>query len=135
MGRAIRGGLVITLTGDLGSGKTAFVQGLAKGMGVPDELYVTSPTYSIINEYPGRLALYHIDLYRITDAREVEDIGLYDLFQPETVVAIEWPEIIASNLPEDRIVLALNIHDDKTRNISISAYGLQAQTVIRRLDI
>ncbi|MDX9786575.1 MAG: tRNA (adenosine(37)-N6)-threonylcarbamoyltransferase complex ATPase subunit type 1 TsaE [Desulfobacterales bacterium] len=135
IGNAITGGLVIALTGDLGSGKTAFVQGLAKGIGVPDADYVTSPTYSIIHEYSGRLALFHMDLYRINDSSEAEDIGIYDLIQPENLVAIEWPEMIASELPKDHLSLFFEIQSDTTRKISICAYGLQAKSVIRRLDI
>ena len=81
----------IGLVGDLGAGKTCFVQGLARGLGVPDSVRVTSPTFTLINEHRGgRLPLYHVDLYRIDHARELDHIGLGDLFGPPGVVAVEW---------------------------------------------
>jgi tRNA threonylcarbamoyladenosine biosynthesis protein TsaE len=135
IGEALSTGMIITLTGDLGSGKTAFVQGLARGLGVPPDYYVTSPTYTIINEYPGRFPLFHIDLYRLTDARAVADIGFYDVLHPENVIAIEWPQIIASELPSDLIALHFVIRNRTTRKISIRAYGLPGKSVIQRLGI
>lgn len=135
IGKSLTSGMVITLSGDLGSGKTAFVQGLAKGLGVSDAHYVTSPTYAIINEYPGRLALFHVDLYRLEDAGAAADIGISEIFDSNTVVAVEWPEIIAEDLPHNRLALTFTILDDKIRKISICAYGLQAKSVIKRLGI
>jgi tRNA threonylcarbamoyladenosine biosynthesis protein TsaE len=132
IGKALSTGMVITLTGDLGSGKTAFVQGLARGLHVPGDYYVTSPTYTIINEYPGRLPLFHVDLYRIPDAQGVADIGFYDILREENVIAIEWPEIIVSELPRDLIALQFEILNQKTRKISIRAYGLQGKIVIKK---
>lgn len=133
IGEALTTGMVFTLTGDLGSGKTVFVQGLAEGLGVPDDYYVTSPTYTIINEYPGRFPLFHVDLYRLTDAQGVEDIGLYDILRMENVIAIEWPEIIATALPQDFIALKFEIRNHKTRKICICGYGLKGKSVIQRL--
>jgi tRNA threonylcarbamoyladenosine biosynthesis protein TsaE len=75
VGALARPGLVLALYGDLGAGKTVFVQGLARGLGVPEKCPVTSPTFTLINEYPGRLRLFHIDLYRISDLVELDDIG------------------------------------------------------------
>ncbi|MFH0728492.1 MAG: tRNA (adenosine(37)-N6)-threonylcarbamoyltransferase complex ATPase subunit type 1 TsaE [Pseudomonadota bacterium] len=135
IGKALSTGMVITLTGDLGSGKTAFVQGLARGLGVPDDYYITSPTYTIINEYPGRYPLFHLDLYRISDARSVEDIGLLDLLHLENVVAIEWPEIILPELPRDFIALHFEILNRTTRKISIYTYGLNGKSVIQKLGV
>ena len=79
LGRHIIAGTTIALTGDLGSGKTAFVQGIARGLHVPAEYYITSPTFTLINEYPGRLRLHHVDLYRIEDPTEIEEIGLHEI--------------------------------------------------------
>ena len=79
IGRHIDANMVIALFGDLGSGKTAFVQGLARGLDVPDGYYVTSPTYTLINEYPGRHTLYHIDLYRIDSPVDFAEIGIDEI--------------------------------------------------------
>ena len=92
IGRWIEQPLVIALTGDLGSGKTAFVQGLAVGLEVPGQYYITSPTFTLINEYPGRLPLFHIDLYRLDDSSDLQDIGLDELLYDQAVFAIEWAE-------------------------------------------
>jgi tRNA threonylcarbamoyladenosine biosynthesis protein TsaE len=135
IGEALSTGMVITLTGDLGSGKTAFVQGLARGLRVPPDYYITSPTYTIINEYPGRFPLFHIDLYRLTDAQAVADIGCYDMLHPENVIAIEWPEIIASELPRDLIALHFEIRNRNTRKISIRTCGLCGKSVIEKLGV
>lgn len=116
LGSQLNGKTIITLKGDLGSGKTSFVQGLAKGFSVPDDFYVTSPTYNIINEYPGRLTLYHIDLYRISDPDELYDIGFEEIIDDEAVIAIEWPD----RLPEGWIKADININIKITENDSRS---------------
>lgn len=94
LGQCISSPLVVTLTGDLGSGKTVFVQGLARGLDVSREYYVTSPSYTLINEYPGRLPLYHADLYRLAGGADLEDLELLDLINGRGVVAIEWADRI-----------------------------------------
>ena len=101
---------IIGLSGDLGCGKTLFVQGLARGLAVPDQYPVTSPTYTFINEYPGRLYLYHADLYRITSVDELTDIGLEDATAGSGVVVIEW----ADRLPEAFISIDIKIFIDMT---------------------
>jgi tRNA threonylcarbamoyl adenosine modification protein YjeE len=84
-------GLTVALTGDLGSGKTCLVQGLAEGLNVPDHYPVTSPSYTLMNEYPGRLTLYHVDLYRIDDPSDCDDIGLYDILDGDAVSPLSGP--------------------------------------------
>jgi tRNA threonylcarbamoyladenosine biosynthesis protein TsaE len=100
----LRGGEVLALYGDLGAGKTAFVQGLARGLGIRRP--VTSPTFVLIREYKAAvLKLYHIDLYRVSDKREIREIGLEEILKnKKAVVAIEWPEKIKSWLPKDRTI-------------------------------
>ena len=117
IGTTITGGTVLALTGDLGSGKTAFVQGLARGLDVPDNYYITSPSYTLINEYPGRFPLFHVDLYRITDPVDIEDIGLYEILDDKGVVAIEWADRIEKHLPKNCIQVTIEHIDPKTRKI------------------
>jgi len=116
-------GVVLALTGDLGSGKTCFVQGLARGLQVPEQCPITSPTFTLVNEYSGRLPLFHVDLYRIEDVADIEDLGLDDLLDGEGITAIEWAERIRSMLPEDFMEIHFEILDDERRKITISGYG------------
>jgi len=130
MGRFLADGLVIALTGDLGSGKTAFVQGLARGLQVPVEYYITSPTFTLINEYPGRLPLFHVDLYRIDRPEEVESIGLHDIMRGDGVTVIEWADRIQSELPDERLQIHFEMTDEQFRNIIVTATGSVAVSMI-----
>jgi tRNA threonylcarbamoyladenosine biosynthesis protein TsaE len=121
IGTAVTGRKILALTGDLGSGKTSFVQGLARGLEVPDDYYITSPSYTLINEYPGRFPLFHVDLYRITDHVDIEDIGLYEILDDNGVVAIEWADRIGQKLLPDSITIHFEIADSDTRKICIYA--------------
>jgi len=135
IGTCLVSGTLLTLSGDLGSGKTAFVRGLARGLGVPEDCPVTSPTYTLINEYPGRIPLFHSDLYRLEGGADLEDIGLYDIFYGEGVVAIEWPDRLQPDALSDHLAICIEIVDDVSRKIRITPYGLDAEnliTVIRR---
>ena len=110
----LRPGDVIAYTGDLGAGKTAFTRGLARGLGVIDR--VTSPTFTIVNEYEGgRLPLFHFDLYRMDSPEELFDIGWEDYLARGGVCAVEWSENIADALEEDtiRVDIRRGEHDDQ----------------------
>ncbi|HHC25256.1 MAG TPA: tRNA (adenosine(37)-N6)-threonylcarbamoyltransferase complex ATPase subunit type 1 TsaE [Desulfobacterales bacterium] len=122
IGEAIPPGTVIALTGDLGSGKTAFVQGLARGLDVPAGYYITSPTYTLINEYPGRCPLFHIDLYRLEED-DFEEIGLFELLHGEGVTAIEWADRLHKDILAEHIAMDFEILDDESRKICISEHG------------
>jgi len=112
---------VVLLTGDLGAGKTAFVKGLAEGLGV-DPLEVSSPTFTLIQEYRGgRLTLHHIDLYRLTP-REVDDLGLEELVVSGAVVAVEWPDRW-TRLPADAVRVELRTVGENDRAIAIERSG------------
>jgi len=134
IGRLIKQPVIIALVGDLGSGKTAFVQGLAIGLDVPVEYYITSPTFTLINEYPGRLPLFHADLYRLETVRDLEDIGLDELLYDRGVLAVEWADKLADNLSDDYLVLQFEIIDDDCRNINLIAYGHNSLNLIKALD-
>ena len=135
IGKWIEQPLVIGLTGDLGSGKTAFVQGLAEGLEVPDEYYITSPSFTLINEYPGRLSLFHIDLYRLDGISDLEDIGLDELLYDRAVIAIEWAEKMSDDLPAEHLTMTFEITDDDYRRISLIAYGQNLVNLIRALEL
>ncbi len=98
--KTLKGGDVICMRGGLGAGKTAFTQGLARGLNVREP--VTSPTFTIVNEYEGRLMLYHFDVYRISDSDEMYEIGYEEYVYGNGVSVIEWPQRIEDILPEKR---------------------------------
>lgn len=113
-------GMVICLDGELGSGKTVFVKGFAKALGITET--VTSPTFSLVKEYPdGEMPLYHMDVYRLDDAKE--DFGLNDYLNQDAVVIIEWPEMIEDQLPEERLDIRFKVIDENTRVLVFTPYG------------
>jgi len=97
IGESVKGAAIFLLRGDLGAGKTLFAKGVAAGLGI-DPLDVTSPTFTLINVYEGRLPMYHVDLYRL-DTGESYDIGLEEIFEEEAVALIEWAERLGHALP------------------------------------
>jgi len=135
IGKWIEHPLVIGLSGDLGSGKTAFVQGLAEGLEVPNEYYITSPTFTLINQYPGRFPLFHIDLYRLDGISDLEDIGLDELLYDQAVIAIEWAEKMSPDLPAEHLAMTFKITDDDYRRISLIAYGHNLDNLIKALEL
>lgn len=124
LGQALQPGSVIAYTGDLGAGKTAFTRGLASGLEIPER--VTSPTFTIVNEYEGgRLPLFHFDMYRLGSADELFDIGWEDYLARGGVCAVEWSENIEEALDEEpiRIDIRRGEHDNQ-RRISIGGIEL-----------
>ena len=103
---ALDSGSVVCMYGDLGAGKTAFVQGMAEALGIDEP--VTSPTFTIVNEYEGIMPLYHFDVYRIGDSSEMFEIGFDEYIYGNGICVIEWAELIEDILPEDRINVTIN---------------------------
>jgi len=115
--KALPGGTVIAMYGDLGAGKTAFVRGMARGMGL--DCRVSSPTFTIVNEYLGERELIHFDMYRLSDADELFDIGWEDYLSRGAVCAVEWSEKVEDAFFGDEIVVRIEKLDDATRRITI----------------
>ena len=134
LGKNIQPGTVLALYGDLGSGKTVFVQGLGAGLNVPEDYYITSPTYTLINEYPGRIKLLHVDLYRIDNPGEMEDTGLDDVFGNNAVAAVEWADRLGDDLPKDHIKIQFEIHGTESRKIKFSAYGQRGVNLLKIIE-
>jgi tRNA threonylcarbamoyladenosine biosynthesis protein TsaE len=122
LGAQCRGGEVVLLTGDLGAGKTAFVRGLARGLGV-DAGEVASPTFVLLTSYPGRLTLHHADLYRLRGDGDERELGLDELPGPQGVLAVEWAERL-STTPWDRSIrVTLEHAGGDTRRVAIERTG------------
>ena len=123
LAQKLRGGEVIAFTGDLGAGKTAFTRGLARGLGITDR--VTSPTFTIVNEYEGgRLPLFHFDMYRLSSSDELYDIGWEDYLARGGVCAVEWSEIVEDALESDAIRVDIKNDGDDCRSITITGVEL-----------
>ena len=134
MGRLISEGLSMALKGDLGAGKTTFVKGLAKGLGVSEEYYITSPTFTLINEYPASpFTLYHLDLYRLSSSDELEYIGFDDIIDDNHVIVVEWPEILKDISFEFDIELHFLFDEQYNRSISIFASGQPGINLLSKL--
>ncbi len=100
MGEALRGGEILAINGALGTGKTHLVKGIAAGVGVADEFAVSSPTFVLLNEYEGRLTLFHIDAYRLDGVAQLEQLGFSDLLAADTVILIEWAQRVEAALAD-----------------------------------
>ena len=116
-GSRLRKGDVIAYKGGLGAGKTTFTRGLAIGAGLDDD--VSSPTFALVNEYHGKLDIYHFDMYRIESADDLETTGFFDYPMEDSVFVIEWSENIQKVLPEGTIYIDIKRIDDDTREITI----------------
>jgi tRNA threonylcarbamoyladenosine biosynthesis protein TsaE len=121
--------------GDLGSGKTVFVQGLARGLAVPKAFMITSPSYTLINEYPGRVPLFHADLYRLSTAMDVESTGLLDILDAHGVLVIEWAERISKESLAEDVVVRFDIRADDVRVITVTGCGQTGVDLVRDLEI
>ena len=117
LGKCLEKGDVVTLNGDLGAGKTHFTKGIAKGLDVDD--YITSPTFTIVNEHKGRVPLYHFDVYRIDDIYEMYEIGFEEYLYGEGVCIVEWSDKVKDMLPKDTIDIIISVIDDNTREFKI----------------
>ena len=123
LGRMLKEGTVIALMGDLGVGKTVLAKGIAKGLGIQDEGEVTSPSFVLVNEYFGRIPIYHIDLYRLEDPEETEGLGWEEFLCGPGVVVVEWAEKISSKLPDERMDIQIQWVGEEERKMTFCGKG------------
>ncbi|MDD5449617.1 MAG: tRNA (adenosine(37)-N6)-threonylcarbamoyltransferase complex ATPase subunit type 1 TsaE [Candidatus Omnitrophica bacterium] len=116
----LKAGDMVALNGELGSGKTTFIKGLAKGLGVKKPEYVNSPSFVIIKEYRGRIPLYHFDVFRLDSPSELDTLGLEEYFYKNGICAIEWAEKIRDLLPKNHIDIKIEILENNRRRIKFS---------------
>ncbi len=114
---------LILLSGDLGAGKTTLTKGIASGLGAAQVDEVTSPTFTLVHKYEGRALVYHVDLYRIGDAHDLETLGLEDVFSEHAVVIVEWPEKLSLRTDWPVVRVHLEHISEDTRRIAISEEG------------
>ncbi|HOK06210.1 MAG TPA: tRNA (adenosine(37)-N6)-threonylcarbamoyltransferase complex ATPase subunit type 1 TsaE [Syntrophales bacterium] len=130
IGARLTAGDVVALIGDLGTGKTCLTEGIARGLGVPESFPVTSPTFTLVNEYPGRLTLYHLDLYRLGGVADLEEMDYEEYIYGEGVAVIEWAEKILAVLPRDTVFILLEYIDESIRDLTFQGSGERARKVI-----
>ena len=133
LGARLDAGDTVCLYGDLGAGKTSFSYGIALGLEV-EEQYITSPTFTFVNEYQGRVPLYHIDLYRLKDPDELENIGFAEYIDSDGVTVIEWAERAEDELPLECLSVYLSYVNDHSREIGFLAEGERYEKILDELS-
>jgi len=117
LAKCLRAGAVVALYGDLGAGKTALVRGMARGLDISES--VSSPTFTLVNEYPGDPALFHFDMYRLKDSSELYGIGWEDYLDRNGICVVEWSERVADAIPSDAVTLRFERLGENDRRIEI----------------
>ena len=133
IGKHLEAGDIVFLFGDLGAGKTTLTQGIARGLGVAREEYVRSPTFTLVNQYQGKVPVYHIDLYRIASSHELEDLGLEEVFSSEGISIVEWAEKLftreEASLPllgiERWIEIHITIEQEESRKLDLKTRNIE----------
>ena len=128
-------GDVVALVGELGTGKTHLIKGLAEGVGVDRTDYISSPSFTLINEYPGRVPFYHLDVYRLRNEREAEELGLEEYLQGKGVTAIEWADHLPTLLPEELLRISLRYAGERGRLIEITGIGKRYEKMVCQIEI
>ena len=127
MGSSFHEGTVVSLRGSLGAGKTVFARGVARSLGIEEA--IVSPTFTLVQEYDGRLPLYHMDLYRIETVEDFEMIGGEDMLYSNGVCLVEWSEVIDELLPKDTIYISITVNPDQSRTVDIEAQSTEASNI------
>ena len=133
IGELLRKGHIVALVGELGTGKTVLAKGIALGLGVSPRDYPRSPSFILINEYQGRLPVYHFDLYRLDNLRDLENIGYQEHFYGQGVTVIEWAQKIEGALPKRYLRVELYFQGKSDRLIKLIAFGPDYERIIRKL--
>jgi tRNA threonylcarbamoyladenosine biosynthesis protein TsaE len=133
LGRALQVGDVVALVGPLGSGKTTFAQGIARGLQVAPDRHVASPTFSLVNEHPGRVPFVHADFYRIAHPRELGELGLEDAYDRAACV-LEWADRFSDALPEDALRITFQIDAAGERQLCCEGAGPRSRALLAALD-
>jgi len=134
IGAILERGDIVALIGELGSGKTCLTQGMAKGLGVEENVPVVSPTFTLINEYPGKIPLIHFDVYRLSGPRDLEDMGYEEYFEGGGIIVIEWAEKIRDILPAKTLFISMRYIDENTREMILEGPGEKIRKLEELLD-
>ena len=133
LGKLARGGEIVGLIGELGAGKTCFVRGVAEGVGVGKNAWVRSPTFTLINEYHGRLPVYHIDLYRVANPTEIEGLNLREYLYADGMSLIEWFEYLPAAEVDEHLQLKIAHMGGSSRQLTFIAHGERYERLLQEL--
>jgi tRNA threonylcarbamoyladenosine biosynthesis protein TsaE len=133
LGKLLEGGEIIALIGELGAGKTCFVRGITKGLGVGKDAWIRSPSFTLINEYHGRLPVYHIDLYRIETRAQLEGLNLREYLYSDGVSLIEWFEHLPADEVDEYLELRIVYADGARRELMFAPHGERYEKIIEGL--
>ena len=134
IGRHLEAGDIVFLFGDLGAGKTTLTQGIARGLGVAKEEYVRSPTFTLVNQYKGKVPVFHIDLYRIASSHELEELGLEEVFSSEGIAIVEWAEKLFTSKDSSNpllgierwIEIRITIEQEESRKLDLTTHNMES---------
>lgn len=126
----LKNGSFVALNGEMGSGKSVFARGIGNGLGIES---LSSPTFSIVHEYPTTPPLFHFDVYRIQDEFELEGIGFSDYLNRNGIIIMEWAELVPDVLPAERLEVSIKRADDRCRLVSVFSYGDKYDETVRKL--
>jgi len=135
IGSLLLPGDIVALVGELGAGKTQFIKGLAAGVGVGKSTYISSPSFTLINEYVGKVPFYHIDLFRLKSEKEAEELGLEEYFQGGGITAIEWADKIPSLLPEEILWINICYTGKNIRSFEMIGKGMRYEELLKKFGI
>ena len=135
LAQLLEGGEIIGLKGELGSGKTCFVRGVAEGLGVGSSTWIRSPTFTLINEYHGRLPVYHLDLYRVSNQTQQDSLDLREYLYGDGVSLVEWFEYLPSNEGEEFLEVTFAHRDASQRAITFAAHGERYERILCSLKV
>ena len=133
LGKLLEGGEIVGLIGELGAGKTCFVRGVAEGLDVCQEAWIRSPTFTLINEYPGRLPVFHIDLYRVGSRNELEGLDLREYLYADGVSLIEWFEHLPADEVDEYLELTIGNGEGNKRELKFTAHGERYEKIVEEL--
>jgi len=134
LGSRLRSGDMVTLSGELGGGKTCFVRGVVQGLSPENAGQVASPTYALMHQYGSQPPIYHFDCYRLRGADDALEIGLTDQLTADGICLVEWPERISAELPQDRLEIRFEHTDGTSRQISFIPHGVRAHELAVQLQ-
>jgi tRNA threonylcarbamoyladenosine biosynthesis protein TsaE len=134
VGENLSPGCVLALVGTLGAGKTMFARGVAAGNRIPADCTVSSPTFALVNEYPGTLTLFHLDAYRLSGAMELDALGFDEMCESGGAVMVEWADRVEECIPGDHLRINFEVLAENTRVLRIAALGERSAQIVEKLE-